>query len=95
VPNANPDEIMQQLSANKPKVMAAQRQLLESRYNLNPKLDPEVTMSRGKPLAVGPTARLKNGMSWEQLATLSPEQIKGQDVFPYPSLPHPLQANDG
>ena len=95
VPNANPDEIMQQLSANKPKVMAAQRQLLESRYNLNPKLDPEVTMSRGKPLAVGPTARLKNGMSWDQLTTLSPEQIKGQDIFPYPSLPHPLQANDG
>ena len=35
--------------ANKPKVMAAQRELLEQRYNLEPRLDPEATMSRGKP----------------------------------------------
>src|ERR1700738_1623868 len=44
--------------AGKPKVMATQRKLLESRYNLEPKLDPDARMSRGKPLAVGPTARL-------------------------------------
>ena len=54
--------------AAKPKVMAAQRKLLESRYNLEPKLDPEAKMSRGKPLAVGPTARLAEGMTWEKLA---------------------------
>jgi hypothetical protein len=47
--------------ANKPKVMATQRKLLESRYNLEPKLDPAVKMSRGKPIAVGPTARLPAG----------------------------------
>jgi hypothetical protein len=41
--------------ANKPQVTATQRRLLESRYNLEPKLDPVVTMSRGKPIAVGPT----------------------------------------
>src|SRR5207245_2896181 len=34
----------------KPKVMATQRKLLESRYILEPKLDPEATMSRGKAL---------------------------------------------
>ena len=44
--------------ANKPKVMATQRKLLEGRYNLEPKLDSAVKMSRGKPIAVGPTARL-------------------------------------
>ena len=38
--------------ANKPKVMATQRKLLESRYNLEAKLDPAVKMSRGKPIAV-------------------------------------------
>src|SRR5947209_17875553 len=42
------DEIMKQESAAKPQVMAAQRQLLEHRYNLTPKRDANVTMSRGK-----------------------------------------------
>src|SRR5207249_4071457 len=40
----------------KPGVMAQQRKLLEGRYTLEPKLDPQVKMTRGKPLAVGPTA---------------------------------------
>src|SRR4029078_13624473 len=43
--------------ANKPQVMATQRRLLESRYNLEPRPDPVVTMSRGKPIAVGPTVK--------------------------------------
>jgi cytochrome c peroxidase len=94
-PNQDSAEIVKKESANKPKVMEAQRELLERRYNLNPKLDPESKMSRGKPVAVGPTARLPEGMSWERLAELSPEEIKKQGVFPYPSLPHPLQSNGG
>ena len=94
-PNQDPGEIVKKESANKAKVMAAQRELLERRYNLDPKLDPEAKMSRGKPLAVGPTVRLPKGMSWEQIAELSPEEIQKQGVFPYPSLPHPLHANGG
>ncbi|MCA1851961.1 MAG: hypothetical protein LC647_06100, partial [Beggiatoa sp.] len=94
-PNQDPAEIVKKESANKPKVMEAQRELLERRYNLDPKLDPEAKMSRGKPVAVGPTARLPEGMSWERLAELRPEEIKQQGIFPYPSLPHPLQSNGG
>lgn len=94
-PYQDPAEIMQKESANKPKVMASQRELLERRYNLNPKLDPEARMSRGKPLPVGPTARLSEDMTWERLAALSPEEIKRRGLFPYPSLPHPLQSNGG
>lgn len=94
-PNQDPGEIVKKESANKATVMAAQRELLERRYNLDPKLDPEAKMSRGKPLAVGPTARLPKGMSWEEIAELSPEEIQKQGVFPYPSLPHPLHANGG
>jgi hypothetical protein len=52
-------------------------------------------MSRGKPLAVGPTPRLKDGMWWDKFREMFPEQIKQQDVFPYFSLPHPLQTNGG
>jgi hypothetical protein len=39
--------------------MEIQRKLLESRYNLQAKFDPQTKMSRGKPLAVGPTAKPK------------------------------------
>jgi hypothetical protein len=51
---------------NKAAVGATQRRLLESRYNLEPRLDPVVTMSRGKPIAVGPTAKLPAGMTWKR-----------------------------
>ena len=34
-------------------------------------------------------------MTFEQLAGLAPEEIKERGLFPYPSLPHPLQANGG
>jgi cytochrome c peroxidase len=78
--------------ANKAEVMATQRRLLESRYNLEPKLDPVVTMSRGKPLAVGPTARLPAGLTWEALAALSPDEIRVRDIFPYKALPHASQG---
>jgi cytochrome c peroxidase len=79
----------------KPSVMQLQQKLLESRYNLQPKLDPKAKMSRGKPLPVGPTAKLKSSLSWEQLGKMPPDQIKQADAFPYPSLPHPKHATGG
>jgi cytochrome c peroxidase len=94
-PMESPEQIMKQDIADKPKVMAAQKKLLETRYNLEPKLDPQVKMSRGKPIAVGPTARLPNGMDWDKLAQAKPQDIKEQGVFPYPPLPHPKQVAGG
>src|ERR1700722_17902442 len=78
--------------ANKAAVTTTQRRLLESRYNLEPRLDPVVKMSRGKPIAVGPTARLSAGMTWEALAALSPAEIRERDIFPYKALPHAAQG---
>jgi cytochrome c peroxidase len=88
-------EIMKADIEAKPKVMAAHRKLLESRYDLKPKLDKQVTMSRGKPIAVGPTARLAKGMTWDKLASMTPEAIRKANLFPYPSLPHPKHAPGG
>lgn len=51
--------------AAKPGVMAAHQRLLEQRYDLRPHVDPNVKMTRGKPIPVGPTARLKSGVTWE------------------------------
>jgi cytochrome c peroxidase len=94
-PKQTLDEIIQKESANKQGVMAAQRRLLEQRYNLEPKLDSAAKMSRGKPLPVGPTARLARGMTWDKLGGMAPADIQSQGLFPYPSLPHPLQVNGG
>jgi cytochrome c peroxidase len=89
------EEIMKADVADKPKVMAAQRKLLESRYDLTPRPDPSARMSRGKPLPVGPTARLASGVTWDGLAKMSPEEIKRRGVFPYPPLPHPKHVAGG
>jgi cytochrome c peroxidase len=86
------EEIYTAAVAAKPKVNATQRKLLEARYDLKPRLDPVAKMSRGKPLAVGPTARLPQGMNWEALAALSPAEIRQKDLFPYKALPHPAQG---
>ncbi len=89
------EDIMKADVAAKAQVMATQRQLLERRYDLTPKLDPQVRMSRGKPICVGPTARLAQGVTWDDLARMRPEDIRQASLFPYPSLPHPKQTPGG
>src|SRR5690242_240861 len=76
------EEIMKADIAERPKVMKIQRDLLMRRYDLTPRLDREAKMSRGKPLVVGPTARLTGGLSWQKLADMSPAEIRSQNVFP-------------
>jgi cytochrome c peroxidase len=88
-------EVMRMDVEEKPKVMELQRKLLEQRYHLTPKSDPEARMSRGKPLCVGPTARLADGVTWDKLAALAPDEIKKRGLFPYPSLPHPKHTTGG
>jgi cytochrome c peroxidase len=72
----------------KSRVMAAQMHLLDGRYDLARRVDANVRMIRGKPIPVGPTARLKGGVTWEQLGRTSAEQIRDADLFPYLPLPH-------
>ena len=74
--------------ANKARVMAAAMRLLGARYDLTRRVDPNVKMTRGKPIPVGPTARLKGGVTWEQLGRMSPDEIKARGLFPYLPLPH-------
>jgi cytochrome c peroxidase len=83
--------------ADKDAVMARQKKLLEERYDLTPHLDDRVKMSRGKPIAVGPTARLPEGMTWEKLAELSPDEVREKGLFPkgFLPLPHPKHEVGG
>src|SRR4051812_17012845 len=89
------EETMQAEVAAKPAAMQTQKQLLAGRYNLEPKLDPKLKMARGKPIPIGPTARLRKGATWDDLAAMSSADIRKANAFPYPPLPHPLQKNGG
>lgn len=74
--------------AAKSRVMATAMKLLEERYDLRRRVDESVRMTRGKPIPVGPTAKLKGGVTWEQLGRMSPAEIREKGLFPYLPLPH-------
>src|SRR4030095_13721764 len=77
--------------------MKRQLALLEERYDLSNKPASGVTMSRGKPVQVGVRVKLREGMTWEKLAQMSPEEIRDQGVFPagFMPLPHPNHPEGG
>jgi cytochrome c peroxidase len=89
--------IMSRMKAAKAGVMSRQMALLNERYDLSKRVSNDVKMSRGKPIPVGPTARLAGGLTWETLATMSPDEIREKGVFPkgYLPLPHPNQPEGG
>src|SRR5271166_3206871 len=68
--------VMAKDKADKEAVMARQKKLLEERYDLSPRPDAKVTMSRGKPIQVGPTTKLPVESSWEQLASMACDEIR-------------------
>ncbi len=89
------DAVREMDVAEKPEVMKKHMAMLNERYDLSGKADPVVKMSGGKPLPVGPTAKLKRGMTCESLGAMSPEEIKQKGVFPYRPLPHVKHSTGG
>jgi cytochrome c peroxidase len=89
--------VMAKDKADKAEVMARQQKLLEERYDLTARPDKKVTMSRGKPLQVGPTARLPEGMTWAKLAALPEDDLRSKELFPrgFLPLPHPKHEVGG
>jgi len=83
--------VMAKDKADKPAVMARQQNLLKERYDLSARPDAKVTMTRGKPIQVGPTARLPEGMTWARLAEVPASEMRQKGLFPkgYLPLPHP------
>ena len=90
------DAIMQRMRAEKPAIRDAHMNLLEQRYDLSDKPAENLTMTRGKPIQTGVRIKLAEG-SWEELAKLSPEQIREQKRFPagFMPLPHPNHPEGG
>ena len=73
------------------------QELLEERYDLSDRPAQGVAMERGKPLQEGVRVRLPSGTSWEQLAAMSPDEIRERDLWPkgFLPLPHPFHPTGG
>ena len=84
--------------AEKPQVMQRQTELLNQRYDLSDRPIPGVMMSGGrKPVQGGVRVKLPAGVTWEQLAGMSPDEIKQKGLLPagFMPLPHVKQATGG
>ncbi len=76
--------------AAKPAVMQRQRTLLAERYDLSNRPAAGVMMSGGrKAVQQGVRVKLPAGMTWEQLAAMSPDEIREKDLLPRGFLPLP------
>jgi cytochrome c peroxidase len=88
---------MERMLAAKPDIERHHSDLLSERYDLSDRPARGVMMERDKPLQEGVRVKLPKGVTWETLASLSPEEIRDKNVFPkgfYP-LPHPNHPEGG
>ncbi len=71
--------------------------LLNERYDLSDRPDPNAKMSRGKPVQAGVRVKLSAGVTWDQLSAMDPEDIRAKGLFPagFLPLPHPKNGEGG
>src|SRR5262245_40313821 len=78
VPKETFAETMKRMKAERPEIERRQAALLEKRYDLADHAARGVKMSRGKPVQAGVRVKLKEGTSWNSLASMTPEQVRDQ-----------------
>ena len=81
---------MARMKAEKAGIMQRQLDLLNERYDLSNRPAQGVVMSRGKAVQEGVRIKLVNGMTWEKLAAMSPEEIREKDLLPSGFFPLPF-----
>jgi cytochrome c peroxidase len=92
------DAIEARMVAAKPEINQRQQTLLQERYDLSDRPAQGVTMSLGKPVQEGVRAKLLAGpKSWEELAGMTPEEIRQKGLWPkgFLPLPHPNHPEGG
>jgi cytochrome c peroxidase len=85
------------MAAAKPANEREHNDVLNERYDLSDRPAQGVTMERGKPLQEGVRVKLPAGVTWEQLAAMSPDDIRDRGLYPkgFLPLPHPLHSDGG
>ncbi|HEX2833471.1 MAG TPA: cytochrome B6 [Thermoanaerobaculia bacterium] len=88
---------VQKMSKEKPALMAAARAHLAERYDLANRTAPGLTMTRGKGIQDGVRVKLPSGVTWQQLAAMSPDEIRRKNLWPlgFLPLPHPNHPEGG
>ena len=91
------ETIRQRMEGDKPKVMQRQRDLLEKRYDLADRPANGVKIGRKKSAQEGVRVKLPEDVTWDKLASMSPNEIRQKKLWPegfYP-LPHPNHPEGG
>ena len=91
------NQILQRDEAQREEVQAGQQTLFSARYDLLDRPS-KVKMAGGrKAVQEGVRVKLPRGATWQQLAKLTPEEIKRQNLFPegFRPLPHVKHATGG
>jgi len=86
-----------EMEAAKPDIAQRQKALLAERYDLSDRPAAGVTMSGGKAVQAGVRVKLPPGTTWQELAEMTPGQIRSQGLFPkgFLPLPHPHHNEGG
>jgi len=89
--------LVKRLQQQQEKIADRQQKLLTERYDLSDRKAAQATMSRGKPLQERVRVRLPEGMTWEKLAAMTPDEIRNTGAWPqgFFPLPHPHHEAGG
>ncbi len=91
------ERMVERMAAAKEEIARNHRALLEARYDLSDRPAAGVTMSRGKPVQAGRRVRLPEGVTWHDLAGMTPDEVRRRGLWPagFFPLPHPHHAEGG
>lgn len=98
LPSLPPSVVRKNDEAAKPDVMARQQALLRARYDLGDRPRAGVLMSGGrKAVQDGVRVKLPSGVGWDELAAMTPADVKQRGALPagFLPLPHVKQATGG
>ena len=97
VPSEDFKTTLERMKSEKAGIEKKHHDLLVERYDLRDDPAPGVTMARKKPVQEGVRVRLPKDTTWDELAKMSPEQIREKDVWPagFFPLPHPNHPEGG
>src|ERR1700716_3161719 len=89
--------IFKRMTGDKPAIERRHQAVLDQRYDLSNRPAKGATMFRGKPLRGGVRAKLHEGVTWQALDAMTPEQIRERNAFPeaFKPLPHPNHPEGG
>ena len=90
-------EVITRTQKEKPAFAKRQQDLLNARYDLSNRPAPGITMTRGKAVQDGVRVKLPANVTWDQLASFPPDEIKKRNAWPagFLPLPHPHHEAGG